>query len=204
MSLSPEIQELQKAIEAVKKNTVKALASIVQDLVDLTHKGKVEQIIITKYKKRVIAGDPYNQISIRISIPEEAKNKDKKEAKNKDKKISFYLGVNEEREKDLLMEGKKLDTDLAKKFVEINSTLNLLNMVCKNEIPSHVDEKFKDFQSSNDQFFVFSLSRLNLEGNWTEEVAKDWPMLPSYLEPLVNLNGSESKKTLFSKLRRKP
>lgn len=196
MSLSPEIQELQKAIEAVKKNTVKALASIVQDLVDLTHKGKVEQIIITKYKKRVIAGDPYNQISIRISIPEEAKNKNKK--------ISFYLGVNEEREKDLLREGKKLDTDLAKKFVEINSTLNLLNMVCKNEIPSHVDEKFKDFQSSNDQLFVFSLSRLNLEGNWTEEIAKDWPMLPSYLEPLVNLNGSESKKTLFSKLKRKP
>lgn len=196
MSLSPEIQELQKAIEAVKKNTVKALASIVQDLVDLTHKGKVEQIIITKYKKRVIAGEPYNQISIRISIPEEAKNKDKK--------ISFYLGVNEEREKDLLREGKKLDTDLAKKFVEINSTLNLLNMVCKNEIPSHVDEKFKDFQSSNDQLFVFSLSRLNLEGNWTEEIAKDWPMLPSYLEPLVNLNGSESKKTLFSKLKRKP
>lgn len=199
MSLSPEIQELQKAIEAVKKNTVKTLASTVQDLVDLTHKGKVEQVIIATHKKRVIGSEPCNYISIRVYIPEEPKDKDKR--------ISFYLGVNEEREKDLLKESKNLDTDLAKKFVEINNTLNLLNMVCKSEIPSHVDEKCKDFHGPYDQLdqlFIFSLNRLNLKGNWTEETAKDWPMLPSYLESLVDLNGSEHKKTLSSNKKRKP
>lgn len=193
MSLSPEIQELQKAIQAFKKNTVKELSIITQDLIDLTHEGKIEQFLIMSSEVRKIALDPYNQITIRIVLPEDSKNPN--ERKN------FHLGAVEEDEQGLLGDSKIIGTDLAKKLVELNNSLSIINTVCKKEIPSHVDERIEEFKSNN-IMFIYSLKRFNLDGNWTESDAKDWPMIPSYLEPLVDLNGS--KKIMSSNKKRKP
>lgn len=197
MSQSPEIQELKKAIEAVKKNTVKELASMTQDLIDLTHEGKIEQFLIMTSEIRKIALEPYNQFTIRVILPI---------PENKNERKNFYLGVGEEDEQNLLGDSKIKGTDLAKKLIEINNSLSIINGVCKSEIPSHIDKRIEDMNKNNNRsdniMFMYSLNRLNLNGNWTEANAKDWPMIPSYLEPLVDLNGT--KNVPASSKKRKP
>ena len=81
---------------------------------------------------------------------------------------------------------KKLSTDTKEKLTHVNSMLTAVNKYLGTALPVEPHQ-------SQSRLYVYSTSRRDLKANWTAEEAVKWPMLPPFLEDLVNLESPTKK-----------
>lgn len=168
------ILSLTKEIEAFRAQTdiAKELAEPYQELVNLVHANKIERFTMTMHKVQKVGQNPYSVVKFTV---------------HQNGSYAATIGLssigNLADVKECISDKNLLDKETVKKILSLDKSVSMLNSLVGDMIPP-----------SNDMY-PFSLSRLNGEAGFdNEKTRSEWPMLPKYMESLVNLNGSAEKK----------
>lgn len=158
--MTHRLTQLIEQVNEVKKNILIEISEPIQQLVNMINNDELEFITLTFYKDQNFH-KPSNLISIKTSNP------------------STVLGTSADNIEELFGDASNnYNKDILQKIFTINQHLVAINQFLKESIPK------------DDKTYFYSKSRHNLTENWNAEKAQQWPMIPQWLEPLVNLEKS--------------
>lgn len=169
--MTKRLSDIMSDIEDVKKNVLVELAVPVQQLVNMVNAKEIETFSLELRKIQEIGCDPYTHIVARIELP-----------------ATMVLGIAELTQQEMFgsEKTKKLSPETKEKLTHVNSVLTAVNKYLGTALP------VEPYQSQS-HLYIYSTSRRDLKANWTPEEAAKWPMLPKFLEGLVNLDTPTKK-----------
>lgn len=172
--MSKTLEQLLKDVDEVKKNTVHEIAKPIQELVNMVNAGEIESIVMVMRTINQFGIDPYTNISVKINSNE--------------MKTIGILGLGNSTKQAFFDQNltKNIPDSTKEKLLDINRTISSINHFLKDNIPANQP-------GVENHWYVYSVSRRDIKANWTEEEAKKWPMLPTFLEGLVDLQSKPQK-----------
>lgn len=179
--MSNRLEKLITAIDSVKKEAYQEIAEPIQALINMVHKDELYYFSI----KSSIAPNKngFHHGNLTVSFGTHNMPLDSKIILGSGNIESQYLDS-------LLIDGSS--PEVIKQLVSINKHLTAINEFLSDAIPA------------KDSEFFFSQARINHEGYWSQKEKRErFPIVPSYLEEYVRIQGSENAQKNFTVLKPK-
>lgn len=165
--MGKSLSDIMNDIEEVKKNVLFELSLPIQKLVDMANVGEIESFSLIVKKHQEIGQTPYSEIIVKINNPAIA-----------------IIGTGEANKEELFgHNNNNISEENKEKLLNINHVLFAVNKYLGHSLPVNPKQHY-----TQDSLYFYSKDRKNITNSWTPEEAAKWPMLPDFLEGLVQLS----------------